>query len=167
MKINVPIACVLAGLVMAAPRARATVYTDATGDNYGGAEVDISSVVVTNDANNLIFTINLNSSATISSSPNYLVGIQVVGAATGQTLINNITSGSTAGNPWGKRVGISTGENFFVGCYPNGSGYSGGAQFYNSRQGQAGRRWVRRQPSRKLPVGLLRLRSASPWLHWA
>jgi hypothetical protein len=135
MKNIVSVSSVLAVLALAILPVRATVYTDATGDNYGGAEVDISGVVVTNDANNLFFTINLNTAATISSSVNYLVGIQVTGAPTGQTTINNVTSGATAGNPWGKRVGISTGENFFIGCYPDGNGYSGGAQLYQFTPG--------------------------------
>jgi hypothetical protein len=130
MKIHVSIASLLSALAMAAFVARATTYTDATGDNYGSADVDISSVSVTNDANNLIFTINLTNSATLSSSPNYLVGIQVVGAPIGQTNINNVTTGTNAGNPWGNRVGISTGMNFFIACYANGGGYSGGADLY-------------------------------------
>ena len=121
---------VFAALALAALSVNATVYTDATGDNYGSADADITSVVVTNDGNNVAFTILLNQGATNGISANYLVGIQVVGGPQGQTNINNLTSGVTAGNPWGNRAGISTGENFFIGCFPNGSGYSGGAKLY-------------------------------------
>ena len=128
----------LAVLVLAVLPARATTYTDAIGDSDGAAETDISSVVVTNDANNLTFAINLNTSATISQYPNYLIGIQVVGGPIGQTNINNLSSGVTAGNPWGKTVGISSGENFFIGVYPNGPSWSGGAQVFQYTNNQAG-----------------------------
>ena len=121
---------VLAVLALAVLPARATTYTDATNDNYGTAEVDIGSVVVTNDTNNLIFTINLNTTA-ISQWPKYLIGIQVGGGVGGQTLINTTygTGTTAAGNPWGNDVGISTGENYFIGVYMNAGG-GGGASLY-------------------------------------
>ena len=119
-----------------ATNALAATYTDALGDNYGGPEVDISSVVVTNDANNLNFQINLNSAASIGPSANrfanYEVGIQENSSTGGQTLINgNFGTGTTtAGNPYGNAVGISTGENFFIGNFLAGSSFSGGSQLY-------------------------------------
>jgi len=125
---------VIVGLTMAALPAKATVYTDALGDNYGGPEVDISNVVITNDATNIYFQINLNNTANIGPTANryanYEVGIQVGGGAGGQTLINgNYTAGDpTAGNPYGNSVGISTGENYFIGSYLDGTSFSGGAQ---------------------------------------
>jgi hypothetical protein len=62
------------------------VYTDAVGtDHYGGNEVDIASVVVTNDASNITFQINMNPAADIGVNhfANYEVGIQVGGGASG------------------------------------------------------------------------------------
>ena len=115
---------------MAALTAGAATYTDATGDNYGPAEVDISSATVTNDASNLIITLNLTNTATISQYPNYLVGIQIGSGAGGQTLINSTGSGVNAGNPWGKTVGISSGENFCIAVYPNGPSWSGAAALF-------------------------------------
>ncbi len=130
MKTMLSVTSVLAVLALAVLPARATTYTDATNDNYGTAEVDISSVVVTNDTNNLIFTINLNTTA-ISQWPKYLIGIQVGGGVGGQTLINTTygTGTTAAGNPWGTDVGISTGENYFIGVYLN-AGSGGGASLY-------------------------------------
>jgi hypothetical protein len=102
--------------------------------NYGDSSAGLSSVVINNDANNLYFTINLNPFANISSSgdyyANYDIGMQVNGGAGGQTLINGSYGFGTAnGNPYGDAVGISTGENFFIGSYlGNGSSYVGGAQ---------------------------------------
>ena len=130
MKIILSVTSVLAVLALAALPAGATTYTDATGDNYGTAEVDISSVTMTNDASNLIITINLTNTATISQYPNYLVGIQIGSGAGGQTLINNTGSGVNAGNPWGKTVGISSGENFFIAVYPNGPSWTGAAALF-------------------------------------
>ncbi|HEX3359077.1 MAG TPA: hypothetical protein VHS31_19005 [Tepidisphaeraceae bacterium] len=114
-----------------------TIYNDTVGtDHYGGPEVDIANVVVSNDATNITFQINLNTAATIGPTANhfanYEVGIQVGGGAGGQTAINgNFTAGDpTAGNPYGSANGISTGENFFIGNFLDGTGFSGGAQLY-------------------------------------
>ncbi|HEY1922812.1 MAG TPA: PEP-CTERM sorting domain-containing protein [Tepidisphaeraceae bacterium] len=134
---RIPIGCLLVapGLVLAT-NAMATTYTDALADNYGGPEVDISSVVVTNDATNINFLINLNSGASIGPSANhyadYEIGIQEGGGAGGQTAINGTygTGNPAAGNPYGNAVGISTGENYFIGSFLAGSTYSGGAQLY-------------------------------------
>src|SRR5208282_4128715 len=129
---------VITALVMAMLPANAqTTYTDATGDNYGGPEVDISSVVINNDANNITFQINLNPAANIGPTANYFanyeIGIQVNGGAGGQTAINGTygTGNPAAGNPYGNAVGISSGENFFIGSFLGGPSYSGGAQLYS------------------------------------
>lgn len=127
----------IGGLAFMACGASAQVtYNNVLGNNFGPPEVDIASVVVSNDANNLNFQINLNPNANITTSgdyyPNYDVGIQVGNGANGQTLINGNYGTTTAnGNPYGNDVGISTGENFFVGTYLAGPGYSGGAQLYS------------------------------------
>lgn len=130
MKTILIIISVIAAFGLAVLPAKATTYTDALGDNYGGTEMDISGVTITNDAINLYIRINLNSTATIDQYANYLVGIQIGNGAGGQTLINNISSGASAGNPWGKTVGISSGENYCIAIYPNGPSWSGGAQTY-------------------------------------
>jgi len=88
-------------LMIATVPAKADIYTDTVStDHYGGAEVDISNVVVTNDASNITFQINLNTAANIgptaSHFANYEIGIQVGGGAGGQTAING-TFGT--GNP--------------------------------------------------------------------
>ncbi len=123
-----------AGLAFTRP-ASATTYTDALGDNYGGPEVDISNVVITNDASNIYFTINMNPAANLVTNyfANYEIGFQMGGGAGGQTAINGTygTGIGTAGNPYGNAVGISTGENFFIGSFLAGPTYSGGAQLYS------------------------------------
>jgi hypothetical protein len=123
-------------LAVATLPAKADVYTDALGDNYGGAEVDISNVVITNDATNLYIQINLNPAANIGPTANhfanYEVGIQT-GAPGGQTAINGTfgTGNPAAGNPYGNSVGISTGENFFIGSFLDGATFSGGAELFS------------------------------------
>ena len=125
-------------LMIATVPAKADIYTDTVStDHYGGAEVDISNVVVTNDASNITFQINLNTAANIgptaSHFANYEIGIQVGGGAGGQTAINGTfgTGNPAAGNPYGNAVGISTGENFFIGSFLDGTGFSGGAELFS------------------------------------
>src|SRR5216684_3117212 len=126
----------LVALAFERPSARAATYPDATGDNYGGPEVDISSVTINNDANNITFQINLNTAANIGPSANhfanYEIGLQYGNGAGGQTSINATfgTGNPAAGNPYGNSVGISSGENFFIGSFLDGSSFSGGAQLY-------------------------------------
>jgi autotransporter-associated beta strand protein len=116
--------------------ASATTYTDTiTTDHFGGPEVDVSNVVVTNDAFNLYVTINMNPAANLTSAAfgSYEMGIQVGNGAGGQTAINNNFNlgDPTGGNPYGSEVGISTGENFFIGSeLPGGSNSTGGATLY-------------------------------------
>ncbi len=138
-RIRIPIGCLLLGpgLLLANAAFGQTTYTDALGDNYGGPEVDISSVVVSNDATNLNILMNLNSAASIGPTANhfgnYEFGIQENGGAGGQTAINgnfNLND-PTAGNPYGNAVGISTGENYFIGSFLAGATFSGGAQLYS------------------------------------
>src|SRR5262245_64598195 len=104
----------IAALMIAAVPAKADVYPDTVGtDHYGGAEVDIINVAVTNDASNITFQINLNTAANIGPTAqhfaNYEIGIQVGGGAGGQTAINGTfgTGIPGAGNPYGNSVGIS------------------------------------------------------------
>jgi PEP-CTERM motif len=133
MKTFLPVLSVLTALAVS-PVMAAT-YTDASGDTYGGPETDISSVAINNDANNITFQINLNPSANLTANyfANYEVGIQMNGGVGGQTAINGTygTGNPAAGNPYGNAVGISTGENFFIGSFLAGPSYSGGAQLYS------------------------------------
>jgi hypothetical protein len=109
--------------------------------NYGDGSAALSSVVINNDANNITFGINLESYANISTGGDYYadyeIGIQVNGGAGGQTAINGTygTGIPAAGNPYGSAVGISTGENYFIGSYLAGPSYSGGAQLYSYSSG--------------------------------
>jgi hypothetical protein len=142
-RIRLPIGCLLLGpgLLLAKAAFGQTTYTDALGDNYGGPEVDISNVVVSNDASNIYFTINLNPAANIGPTANYFanyeVGIQSIPGGGGQTAINGTygTGNPAAGNPYGNAVGISTGENYFIGSFLGGPSYSGGAQLYSYNSG--------------------------------
>ena len=127
---------VVIGMTVAALPAKAAVYTDALYDeNGGGDSSDISTVAVTNDATNLTFNITLNDYANIGPTANhygkYEVGIQVNGGAGGQTLINTSGYGPgnpAYGNPYGNDVGISTGENFWIGTFlDDPTPYAGGA----------------------------------------
>lgn len=135
MKFTVPVITAMASLAVSTAMAQTT-YTDALGDNYGGPEVDISSVVISNNASSITFQINLNPAANIGVNyyANYEIGLQMNGGTGGQTLINGTYGTGTpgAGNPYGNAVGISTGENYFIGSYLGDPGsYSGGAQLYS------------------------------------
>jgi hypothetical protein len=131
------VSSIVSALVLAVQPARAATYNDTVGtDHYGGAEVDIASVVITNDATNITFQINMNPAADIGVNHfgNYEFGIQVGGGAGGQTAINGTfgTGNPAAGNPYGNSVGFSTGENFFIGNFLDNPGnFSGGAQLYS------------------------------------
>lgn len=93
--------------------AAATTYTDASNDAYGDDYVDIQSVVVTNDANNLDFVINLRSTSQIVNNTNEQYGLYEVGLQTGP-------NGSTAVlNPYGAPIGISTGMNYWLAAWTN------------------------------------------------
>jgi hypothetical protein len=138
MKINQSTIPLMAFLAVAAlpVGAQSTYNVGYAYGNYGDASAGLSSVVINNDANNIYFTININPYANITTSgdyyANYDIGIQVNGGAGGQTVINgNYGTGTANGNPYGDAVGISTGENFFIGTYLAGPSYSGGAQLYS------------------------------------
>ena len=89
----------------------ATVYTDATADNYGPTYVDISNVVVTNTATDITFQINLNPTANLThvdGSGNfdrhygkYQLGFQT-GPGGNTAIVNN----------YGNQIGISSGVNY-------------------------------------------------------
>lgn len=107
-------------LSIAVLNAAATTYTG-PGTAIGGAPGDgggISSVVVTNDASNITFTIN--SSQPMASYIFYTVELQITGhAANGSTSLVN---------PWGENIGISSGVNSLINTYNGGAS----ALTYNS-----------------------------------
>ena len=122
-------------ILLAPGVAAAATYTDTLGDNWGPPEVDLGSAVVSDDMQNITFHLNLNPAADLSANyyPNYEVGIRVRNGAGGQTAINRTfgTGDPAAGNPYGTPVGTSTGMNYFIGAFPDGPTYSGGAQLYH------------------------------------
>ena len=129
----------ITALALAVSPSQATTYTDATSDNYGGSEVDISSVVINNSATTLTFQINMNAAANLAPNhfANYEIGIQKGTGAGGQTAINGTfgTGNPASGNPYGNSVGISTGMNLFIGSFLNDTvdspGFNGGAELFS------------------------------------
>jgi hypothetical protein len=103
----------LAIAAAAAPIASATVYTDATADNYGPTYVDIDNVVVTNTATDITFQINLNSTANLNhvdGNGNFdrHYGKYQIGVQTGP-------GGNTAiMNDYGNQIGISSGVDYSI-----------------------------------------------------
>jgi hypothetical protein len=140
------LACIITVWTITAGSAKGATYTDALNDTNGGSgpSVDISNVVITNDASNITFKINLNSTANIGPTAsyfgNYEVGIQVGGGAGGQTSIVGGLYGTgdpTVGNPYSNSIGISTGMNYFIGSFLDTPTSSGGATLlsYSSAAG--------------------------------
>jgi hypothetical protein len=108
-------ALMVLGLLPAA--AWADVYPDSAGDQAGGAEVDISSVEVTNDATTLFVKINLTGSITSPTDfGNYHIGFDT--APGGKT---------TTGVAWGNPFGISSGMDYWIGSWVN---FGGGAELH-------------------------------------
>jgi hypothetical protein len=116
------------GLASAATASPIT-YTDTHGDQVGSTNKarDIWSVVVDNDASNLIITINLDPAANFASANNlfnYGVGITTGAGAGGDTQAN----GTTHGNAYGRMISIDSslgGMIDWIGCF--GAGGSGTA----------------------------------------
>ena len=97
-------------LAAAAPRANATTYTDSTGENFtgaGGGILDITSVEVNNDANDIIFKINLAGNPVATDWGKYMVGIDSV--AGGDT--------STTGNGWVRPINMPAGMDYWLGSW--------------------------------------------------
>lgn len=114
MKTVSRVVSITAVLAVAMLSAKAATYNDpgGIGDFTGGsAFLDMSSVDVNNDANNLYFTVNLGGDPTTASWANYLVGISenLYGGVGGDL------STSTYGEPIQMSVG---GLDYFVGGYP-------------------------------------------------
>jgi hypothetical protein len=89
---------------------QAATYLDATSDsNTGHSSLDITSVVVNNDATTLSLQINLGGSPTANDWYKYLVGLDTV------------TGGNTTGpDAWGKPISMSAGGmDYFIGSWMN------------------------------------------------
>jgi hypothetical protein len=95
-------------ILWAAGTAAAATYTDTVGDNNGGgADEDIIGAVITNDASNINFTIDLNTSANLASSDASYEHVELAL----QTGAGGYTSLS---NPFGESIGISSGWNYYA-----------------------------------------------------
>ena len=101
-------------LALAAPVARADIFTDAVGDFTGGtAPLDMTSVAVNNDTTTLTFTINLAGDPTGANWYNYYIGIS-------RNLFGGVGGNLNGSGGWGKNIQMSTGGmDYFVGAYPS------------------------------------------------
>jgi len=110
----------LAILALAALPAKATTYTDPTGDGalvgVGGGILDITSVEVNHTATDLIFKINLAGDPTATDWGKYMIGI------------DSAPGGDPAGNGWGRPIGMSSGMDYFVGSWAD---WGNGAELRN------------------------------------
>jgi len=100
------------------PAGAQSTYNDATGDFTGGVSaLDLNSVVVNNDANNLYITLNLAGDPTAANWYNYYVGIS-------ENLFGGVGGNLNASGGYGKNIQMSTGGmDYFIGGYPFYSGY--------------------------------------------
>jgi len=108
---------VVGALGAAASVSRAATYGDATGDFTGGVgALDMTSVVINNDATTLSLTIHLAGDPNTANWYNYYVGISAVEGFGGNL---NGPGG------WGKNIQTSNGGmDHFIGAYPFWGGYS-------------------------------------------
>lgn len=95
-----------AGLALSAASARAAIINDAAGEEFSGNNnLDIHSVEVTNDANNLRFKINLVGNPAQTNWGKYMVGI------------DSVDGGDTAGNGWARPISMSSGMDYWIGSW--------------------------------------------------
>jgi hypothetical protein len=102
-------------------KAKAVTYTDATGENNGGIAqsggiLDIASVEVNNNANDLIFKINLVGDIQATDWGNYMVAI------------DSVPGGDTTGNAWTRPISMPSGMDYWLGSWVNSGG---GLQLWN------------------------------------
>ena len=98
--------------------AQARVYSDASSDLFdnGLANLDITSVEVTNDASNITFTVTTRGYADWTK---YLIGIRTAAAS----------SSSTTGNLWGRNNTYAEGINFQIASWVDNGGGVGFSQY--------------------------------------
>ena len=121
--------CVVLGFVaFFANSSQARVYSDASNDLFdnGFANLDITSVEVSNDSSNVTFTVTTRG---FSDWTKYLIGIRTAAAAIS----------STTGNAWSRPASYSEGINFQIATWVNTTsptaqfvGYSAGAWNWGS-----------------------------------
>lgn len=97
---------------------QATLYTDTTGDLNNGVpsgdnlsgftHLDITSVEVTNDCSQLIFTINVAGNPVTTDWGKYCIGF------------DSTAGGDTAGNGWGRPIALTQGMDYWVGTWVDG-----------------------------------------------
>ncbi len=110
--------CVLVAFAVAlvAPVANAT-YNDAAGDEaFGHPHLDILSVEISNDATDIMFTINLTGDPIATDWGKY------------QVALDSVVGGDTAGNAWGRPISMSSGMDYFIGSWVD---WDDGAEVYN------------------------------------
>ncbi len=97
---------VVCSLAIFAATSRATVYVDATNELFTSAapQLDLASVVVTNDASNLYFSINLVGNPQATNWGSYALAF-VTGPG-----------GATNGNGSGAAISLTEGMNYWVAC---------------------------------------------------
>lgn len=112
--------------------ASAAVYLDATGENHdGNAHMDFTSVTVTNDATNLVFTVDLRGSfAAPTDWGKYVAGIDVR------------DGGNSSTNPWNRDISMP-GMDYWIGSWVNDGGGSelrewNGSEWVSVGSGNAG-----------------------------
>lgn len=117
MKTTVCAVCFVLGLLVATV-SRAATYLDAPGDFTGNSALDMTSVVINNDATTLSFTINLLGDPTAANWYNYYVGIS-------RNLFGGVGGNLNGPGGWGKNIQMSVGGmDYFIGSYPFWGGYS-------------------------------------------
>lgn len=98
----------------------ADIYNDATGDLHDGSgagtdftgfsHLDITSVEVTSDSSDIMFTINLNADITVTDWGKYMIGI------------DSVAGGDPVGNGWGRPISMSSGMDYWIGSWVDGGG---------------------------------------------
>jgi hypothetical protein len=107
-----------------------TTYTDVLGDGQGSANLlrDISSATISNDANNLYITLNMNPGANLSTGGNfnYIIGITSGNPSAGGDTSANAT---THGNAYGRSISFDSsfgGMQDFIGIFGAGAAGANG-----------------------------------------
>ncbi len=104
-------------MALAALPAKATVYTDATGDTDTAGALDMTSVSVVNDATTLTFTFNLAGDPTAQNWYNYGINIS-------KNLFGGVGGNGNAAGGWSMDNQMSVGGmDYFIGAYPSFAGY--------------------------------------------
>ncbi len=110
--------CMLVAFAAAlvAPVANAA-YNDAAGDEaFGHPHLDILSVEVSNDATDIMFTINVTGDPIATDWGKY------------QVALDSVVGGDTSGDAWGRPTSMSSGMDYFIGSWVD---WGDGAELYS------------------------------------